>query len=224
MEKLRYEIKFICHESSYVDLLNTLNYHPAGFRESYASRIVNNIYFDSFDYSAFSQNLSGASFRQKLRFRWYGNVSEALKAKNELKVRRNLYGYKIDEDVELDKDFAGIRVGDLHSFLRERSTRLPEYFDYFTEPMLCNRYKRVYFESFDNRVRATLDSNVEFQTGRSQRIKQFRKNAHTPAIAILELKANRNNLAELMQVAQKINLRRSRGSKYVIGLSAALGM
>ena len=42
----------------------------------YKSRIVNNIYFDNLSYDAFKANLFGSSSRLKIRYRWYGNLTD----------------------------------------------------------------------------------------------------------------------------------------------------
>ena len=69
----RNEIKFIASSQQYDHLLKWVKLHPAGFYTNYPDRRVNNIYFDSHDYKAYADNLTGASFRAKVRYRWYGS-------------------------------------------------------------------------------------------------------------------------------------------------------
>ena len=65
-DKERHEIKFAAYETSYDDLKKWLLLHPAAFISAYPKRIVNNIYFDTWEYRAFSENLAGISERSKL--------------------------------------------------------------------------------------------------------------------------------------------------------------
>jgi SPX domain protein involved in polyphosphate accumulation len=41
------------------------------FIEKYPMRVVNNIYFDTIDFSSYQSNIDGASNRSKVRIRWY---------------------------------------------------------------------------------------------------------------------------------------------------------
>ena len=71
-EDARLEIKFVSNEKNVDVIENWLKLNPAGFYRPYPDRWVNNVYFDTHDYFAFNENLTGASCRTKLRYRWYG--------------------------------------------------------------------------------------------------------------------------------------------------------
>ena len=71
--ELRHEVKFAAYAIEYESLCHWLRMHPSGFVKSYPDRQVNNVYFDSWDYRAFAENLAGISQRSKVRYRWYGN-------------------------------------------------------------------------------------------------------------------------------------------------------
>ena len=58
---LRHEVKFAAYVIDYADLRHWLHMHPAGFRPAYPDRRVNNIYFDTWDYRAYAENLAGVS-------------------------------------------------------------------------------------------------------------------------------------------------------------------
>ena len=64
-EDARYEVKFVAEATRYRELESWIHMHPAGFRTSYPPRQVNNIYFDTMDLFAFTENLTGASSRSK---------------------------------------------------------------------------------------------------------------------------------------------------------------
>ncbi len=94
-EDARMEIKFVGYAVNYATVLNALRMHPAGFIVPYPDRQVNNVYFDSFDYSAFAENLSGVSSRTKVRYRWYGESRTPESGTLEVKCKRNYFGWKL---------------------------------------------------------------------------------------------------------------------------------
>ena len=85
----RYEIKFVANELELNKILNWINNHSAKFVSSYPNRQVNNIYFDTYNYSCYEENLSGASSRAKVRYRWYGASQFPEKGVLEVKLKRN---------------------------------------------------------------------------------------------------------------------------------------
>jgi hypothetical protein len=69
-DPLRYEVKYVARATELHRVLTWVRNNRAGFREPYPPRQVNNVYFDTFDHFAYVENLSGASARSKVRFRW----------------------------------------------------------------------------------------------------------------------------------------------------------
>ena len=94
----RHEIKFVTSPLSMLWIENWVRSHPAGFFEPYPSRQVNNVYFDGFGLGAYQENLSGASSRDKVRLRWYGEVEDAESGVIEVKRRRSGLGWKLSFD------------------------------------------------------------------------------------------------------------------------------
>ena len=83
MSDYRSEIKFVCYQQNYFLLKNWIKLHKFNFFKEYDDRNVNNIYFDSFNYKAFNDNLIGLPSRLKVRYRWYGDLlSENKKMKD----------------------------------------------------------------------------------------------------------------------------------------------
>src|SRR5262252_6173812 len=68
----RYERKFVTAGFSLHDLEAIIRRHPAGFREAYRPRIINNVYLDSPGLRNFHDHVNGAANRSKTRIRWYG--------------------------------------------------------------------------------------------------------------------------------------------------------
>ena len=95
LEDLRYEIKFVAHASEKPAVIQWVRNHWAGFGEPYPSRRINNVYFDSYELSAFHENLSGTSRRSKVRWRWYGEGHAPERGTLEVKRRRGGLGWKL---------------------------------------------------------------------------------------------------------------------------------
>ena len=110
MNHYRSEIKFICYQHNYHLLKNWIKLHQYNFLKEYNDRYINNIYFDSNDYKAFNDNLTGLPSRLKVRYRWYGDLFSIESKKEgslEFKFRKNVYGYKKIfkvKDLTIDKN------------------------------------------------------------------------------------------------------------------------
>ena len=74
-DSARREIKFIAYQFHYHTLLQWLRDHCACFITPYPGRWINNIYFDSPDGNAYSDNIYGVRSRAKVRYRWYGSCA-----------------------------------------------------------------------------------------------------------------------------------------------------
>ena len=94
-EQLRYEVKFVAHASERPTIFQWVRGHWAGFHRPYPDRRVNNVYFDSYELSAFHENLSGTSRRSKVRWRWYGEDATPDRGTLEVKRRRGGLGWKL---------------------------------------------------------------------------------------------------------------------------------
>ena len=93
-QSTRLEIKFASYDIHSDVILHWLRVHPACFITPYPSRLVNNVYFDTHDYAAFSENLLGSSSRTKVRYRWYGEEQGPAVGVLEIKFKRNYFGWK----------------------------------------------------------------------------------------------------------------------------------
>jgi len=90
----RFEIKFVDYQTNLPKILQWVRLHHARFKKKYTEHIIHNIYFDTNDNEAFSEKLPGASNREKLRYRWYGDSITPEAGRLEFKKRRNLLGWK----------------------------------------------------------------------------------------------------------------------------------
>lgn len=223
MSELRYEIKFTCPDPLLPQARSWLRLHPAGFRIAYPPRWVNSLYFDTPGLLSFQDNLLGSSHRQKLRLRWYGDLSPCVERPVlELKRKDNLLGDKERQPLPgaicFDQPFAGL-TAQLGAALPPRwQVRLQS----ARQPALITRYRRDYYESAEGDLRATLD----YEMGAYDQRLALRPNLTRPlpplGLLIVELKAGPDRFEALQEAANALPLRRSRSSKYTSGLFTAL--
>ena len=221
----RYELKFNAKSSRYFDLINTIETDRALYHRPYESRIINNIYFDTCDLDAFQQNVSGATSRSKLRLRWYGDTLNPKSSALELKLRRNRYGWKLQDTVTLscgllDFDYTELErllIAQLESEMRLQLLHSPI-------PTLLNTYKRDYFVSADSKVRVTVDQGMRFFDQRFSDRVSLDREGMSPDLIVVEYKSAVEDAADLERAIRNVRLVRTRNSKYVIGVSSILGL
>ncbi len=221
----RYEIKFVAYEHHYFTLINWIKLHELNFKREYKSRIVNNIYFDSFCYDSYKSNIFGDSSRIKMRYRWYGSINQKTKGNLEFKYKRNLYGWKKKYKIpELDL----IGTSDWKKLCNLMHINLPnQYKDYFlvnSHPQIINQYYRDYFKSFNNKIRITIDRNHYVFDQRYTQYPNLDKKTLTQRIIVMELKFDRNFRDSLDELIKNVPIRSSRNSKYVNSIRAVTGI
>ena len=158
----RLEIKYTAPELEYHRLLHWVQHHSHGFFFHYPDRIVNNIYFDSQDYSSFWETLSGFSSRTKVRYRWYGESFFSEEGTLEFKNRKNQYTWKDSYKVSIDLLNKSTNWDTF--FKRLKGSLSHEACCRFQEnplPVLINSYKRNYFINRDHTIRITLDTRLK---------------------------------------------------------------
>jgi SPX domain protein involved in polyphosphate accumulation len=218
LEGARYEVKFVTEQRNLNVVLNWVKLHSGGFRTAYDDRWVNNIYFDKHNYFAYTENISGASVRHKVRYRWYGQSDLPIAGKLEVKCRRNVYGWKkafdikkIDIPENSRRSLSDFRKSLLLNLNREERVWLENN----PQPVILNRYKRKYFISSDSKVRITVDTELTVYDQRYKPYVNTRRKANIPKTIIVEVKCDRKNRDLLSQVISGIPIRVSRNSKYV---------
>jgi SPX domain protein involved in polyphosphate accumulation len=94
----RYERKFLVPEIHYNEILSSL--YNMNYFVKHESRLINNIYFDNYNFSSLTENIEGLSQRKKYRIRWYGetfnnsNKSIEIKIKNEFVNSKKSYTFQ----------------------------------------------------------------------------------------------------------------------------------
>lgn len=223
-ETARLEIKFTANESEVDTLRQWLKLHWAGFYTPFPERWVNNVYFDTYEYLAYSENLSGASARTKVRYRWYGQHDHPQNGTLEIKCKRNYFGWKLRFKAE------SVPASD-HSSWKDIQKNLVQQLDPEAklwlesnpQPVMLNRYFREYYVSRDNKIRATIDTRQRVFDQRYKRHPNIKYAANLPKTLVLEVKFDRRDRDIAAHIVQGLPLRISRNSKYMIAVQSILG-
>lgn len=207
---MRYERKYRIDAASFDQILHCIRSNPASFKWAYPNRIVNSIYYDDINYSAYNDNLSGISNRIKYRVRWYGD--DMIKIKNpvlEKKIKSNLLGRK--EHIPLSNFDSNNEIPDINQKAKLYGNQL--------FPKTIVRYERTYLESFDKKIRATIDKNLCYYEVSNSKIfmSPMRDNA-----LILEIKYDEKDTELADSCLQSIPFRLTKNSKYVSAVECYL--
>jgi SPX domain protein involved in polyphosphate accumulation len=218
----RLEIKFASYTAKLDRVLNWIKLHPAAFYEPHPDRWVNNVYFDTHNNAAYVQNLSGASSRVKVRYRWYGQEQQPGPGALEVKCKRNFFGWKKRFDC---RDLpVGQHDDDWRDIDRRLSEALPHearlWLQTYPMPTILNRYYRRYFVSSDERIRVTVDTDQAVWDQRYKAIPNYDQAARMPDTLVLEVKFARDDRDLASDVIQTLPIRVSRHSKFMNGVRA----
>ncbi len=220
-QELRREIKFVASDTECYRMLHWLKLNPAGFWSQYPDRIVNNIYFDTMELSAFSENLSGVASRSKVRYRWYGDTRSPCAGTLEIKRKRNQFGWKIRYPIKRAPYAPGEDWRQVRAALMDQ---LPTDGRYWLQqaslPVLINRYQRQYFVSADRAIRATIDTDNTVWDQRSKRWPDLESAGNPIPVLIVEFKFGAECRDMASDMLTGIPIRVSRCSKYVSGVSS----
>jgi len=218
-DNMRYERKFNVRHETFYSIEQIVKLHPAGFTEIFPERRVNNIYFDSYNYQAFNDNIAGISKRVKLRVRWYGDFFGLVKKPVlEYKLKNNLAGSKRHyplSEFNFDKNFS---FDELKKVLK--STNHPEsVINTFCSlnPTLLNSYTRKYYLSADTNYRLTLDRNLHYYKI-DNHSNLFLKHVKDRENTVIELKYHWKLDDEAQRISHWLKFRMTKKSKYVTGI------
>jgi hypothetical protein len=217
----RFELKISLEPHQLSQARSWLWLNPAGFRTAYPPRFVNSLYFDTPELANLNDNLAGTSLRQKIRLRWYDDLTDELNSPIlELKYKKNRMGGKKRLELPLTLNLSERWALILRTLLAQVPAEWQAYLATNTQPTLIVRYRREYYATADGRIRATLDSD---QQAFSQRL-TVRPNRDRPLNLanhpVIELKAGLSEEARLQDITANLPLTHSRNSKYVNGTLA----
>lgn len=205
----RFENKF--RINNLIDL-NLKNHLIANFKlfKLYPSRIVNSIYYDTHDLKFVKENLSGTSFRKKLRLRWYND--DFKNAKIEIKIKKNKMNTKIKKKVEgLSSENKIINKNELNKNNSLKETLFNYLGDEVLYPKIKVSYLRNYY--YYKGLIVTFDKDLSFSKLSND------KNIKRLDDSIIEVKFSSEKLDLYNQIFSNFPFRISRNSKYITGMA-----
>ncbi|MCP4001150.1 MAG: polyphosphate polymerase domain-containing protein [Gammaproteobacteria bacterium] len=217
----RHEVKFAAYATEHAVLERWIHMHPAGFVCSYPNREVNNIYFDTFDYRAYAENVAGVSERSKVRYRWYGESREPDLGSLEIKQKRNYFGWKLRYPVNEKPYHNGYNWHDIRVAIRAQLPMDAQLWLHQNPlPIMLNRYERQYFATTDGSIRVTIDTNQRVFDQRIGNRPNFTHQAITQDTLVVEFKFSRPDRQDAVGILQDMPLRIGRHSKYMNAVRA----
>ena len=164
----RYERKFVTDRLALSEVLALVRRHPAGFRETYPARSVNNLYLDSPEFRDYHDHINGVARRTKTRLRWYGAWAGCITSPTlEQKLKSGLVSGKVSHRLPPLSMNGHVSRPDLEAaFDSANLPALARFALHHLQPSLLNRYQRHYFQSADGRFRLTVDSDLQFAAAR----------------------------------------------------------
>ena len=160
----RYERKFLVPEIHYNEILPSL--YNMNYFVKYESRLINNIYFDNYNFSSLTENIEGLSQRKKYRIRWYGetfknsNKSIEIKIKDEFVNSKKSYKFqnlKLNSLEEIKPFYNNLKK----IIFKSDNKNLYNCVD-SRVPTLFNKYNRMYFVDHTQKTRITVDKNLNY--------------------------------------------------------------
>ena len=212
----RYEVKLALHERDRSRLLSELRLLPNVLTTLHAPRTVQSVYLDTHGGEALQDNLAGLAARRKVRFRWYGEARGEVLGALEIKRRNHQYGDKDVHAIAAPVAVAGATRSAFVAALRSLSPAVVQPLLDCLEPSQWIRYRREYFGDTTGRLRVTVDADlVAFDQRFATRLADTMPTP-LPRLCIVELKADAADRGLVEEWLQRLDVRPSRCSKYVM--------
>ena len=216
----RFERKFVAKDLYKITpyLLNK------NFSKAYPTRKITSIYYDTEDYSCFTESENGNSIRKKIRIRFYEDNINDLKL--EIKSKNSDLGSKkfFNPNLLLSNNISIICIPSIFNKNIFFNLKVPSLIDLFFTPTLLVQYKRDYLVSNCQNTRITLDSNLKFAPIRNKYTKILNTQFYETLDNVIEIKYDQNfNQPKIINdLSNEFNLTFSRFSKYCLGMRIAM--
>ncbi len=197
---------------------------PYAFKCSYDDRFVNSIYYDTLNFKALHDNLSGVSRRYKTRLRWYNSINEANDCYIEFKYKNGVLGSKYIVPIDLNLGLNNIShseiVFEVSKQLNDNDNLIFNYCSH--NPVVLVRYHRSYYESKSYDIRITIDKGIRFYPQQFSRKLNITNNSRNNENIILEIKYMNSNHELISDIVQYLPYRVTKSSKYVMGVDSIM--
>jgi len=214
----RYEIKYLrCADLGSITLLESIKRHPAVFTEIYSPRRVNNIYFDTLNFDAVEENVSGYANRRKVRVRWYGDRFGQNYFTLEFKNKAGLVGSKDRYSLGTMELASGNSLSKVFSECFSKLPLATAEIMAGVKPSLMNSYSRSYFQSRCGRFRATIDTDITYFAV-AQGLLSSKPSAVLEKTQVMEIKFSVADHRVIDSLVRHFPFRVTKSSKYVNGI------
>lgn len=210
----RIEVKFAMENMDLMLVRRLLNDNCARIEHKGPISVINTLYFDDDQLSAYHENKAGLDRRWKVRLRWYGEAEGDFYL--EFKERHGNLSTKERFKVRLDSPIEALSFRELKKSIKAQIPRAAAYrFGERPDPIVLNHYHREYFYDNVNKIRLTLDSAIRCydQLGR-QRLSKRHPQA-LEGLVIVEAKMPSDARVSLDHALHPLKKRMTRSSKYV---------
>lgn len=227
LEHRRFELKYRIHYRDYLRIRSTVRMYMR--KDAYTQRaggkgyLVRSLYFDSHDYRAYHEKMSGNSQRVKLRIRSYARgAEEAMPIKAELKIRAGNLVVKHSEGVTLAEYRAFARSGHWG-----RADPALEAFEahlhgLLERPKVLIEYLREGYETRTGEdLRITFDHDVRSAHSRELFPGHAFFRTHHPQEVVMEIKFKKGLPAWVRHLVHQHGLKIVANSKFTQGIQAA---
>lgn len=185
--------------------------------DRFATSAIRNIYYDTPDYRLIRRSLEKPVYKEKLRLRAYGDVTENDKVYLEMKKKYDGIVYK--RRISLKERTATAYMAE--PAMRLKDTQIGHEIDYFKDfyrelaPAVYLSYDRMSWRSHDGTLRVTLDWNIQYRTQELD-LKQpaWGEQLLAPGQTLVEIKAPGTIPLWLVRVLSENKIRQISISKY----------
>ena len=226
MTDKRCELKFTTSEANYHFILNWILNNAYNFRKNYPKRFVNSIYFDTYSYDSFAENILGSSKKTKIRYRWYGNLTNEIKNGSlEIKKRDNIFNYKNIYEIRnltINKDKKFKDIIDIIKLNLPIEASIE--FETRPFPTTVVRYIRDYFINFDNNIRITIDKNIKVYDQRLNNTINLNNKIILSDLMVIEFKFKDDLFENVNHILKDFPIKASKNSKYINAIRSISGI
>lgn len=208
----RYEIKIPLQQEQFFEFHGALRQLGLFPKKVFPRRVIHSVYMDTAKFDDYISNVSGASKRKKVRFRWYDEEVKNLVL--ELKMKSNKVSQKAVIALENKNQEYPTSLQAVKNILEEnRAIACLEYAKGLF-PVLEVEYTRDYYE-IAPQIRMTIDQNLKYKKLYPLESRQYKK---SPVAVVVEFKYPVGKENEVKKILKGVPFRVFRHSKYVIGV------
>ena len=219
----RYEIKIPFPSRQTPEVMVWVHLHPEQWRVAFPPRQVNNIYFDTYNFTNLKDNIDGVSDRKKLRVRWYGDQFEIVTGSQlEVKHKKGFIGWKNIYPIPGVLQLTHCSWHQIISHLKSSIPSASLWLQRYPNPTIINSYHRQYYTSSDAELRLTIDTHLRSFTQQASSLPNIERSTLSQPYTIVEIKTDPANVERLTEVLSHTISRVSRFSKYVSAVLATV--